>query len=79
MVIILDGLTQNILHARRKISHFLSDFKFLTSIDLDKRLKQIKLPILLYTCAPFSVLPFNISTTEEDVALTLTSPLDSPV
>ena len=37
-------------------------FKLVTSVDLKKCLKHIKLPILLDTCAPTSKLPSNIST-----------------
>ena len=38
------------------------DCKFATDVVLNKRLKQIKLPILLNTCAPISELTSNIST-----------------
>ena len=36
--------------------------KFPTALDLNKRFKQIKVPISLHTCVPFSTLPSNIST-----------------
>ena len=36
--------------------------KFATTVDLNKRLKQIKSPISFYTCAPISVLPYKLST-----------------
>ena len=38
-------------------------FKFATSVDLNEYLAEIKLPISLYTCAPISELPYNISST----------------
>ena len=37
--------------------------KFGTAVDLNKCLKQIKLPSSLHTWAPISDLPSNISTT----------------
>ena len=36
--------------------------KFATTVDLNKRLKRIISPISLYTYAPFSVLPYKLST-----------------
>ena len=44
---------------------FENDFKFANPVDLNKCLKQTKLPILLYTCAHISELPSNISTMSE--------------
>ena len=37
-------------------------FKFATTVDVNKCLTQIKLPISLYKCAPISKLPSHIST-----------------
>ena len=37
-------------------------FFFAIAIDLNNHLKQVKLPISLYTCAPISWLPSNIRT-----------------
>ena len=42
----------------------LKKIRFATSVDLNKRFKHIKLPILLGKCAPISDLPTNISTME---------------
>ena len=39
--------------------------RFVTVLDLNIYLNQIKLPISLHTCAPISELPSNISTTEQ--------------
>ena len=53
--------TQNTLRTWEGYQEFLiSNFIFATAIDLYKCLKQIKLPISLYTCAPIA--PFDIST-----------------
>ena len=38
------------------------NFKFAIALDLKNCAKQIKLPISLHTCAPFSELPSNTST-----------------
>ena len=43
-------------------SYFIFYLNLETSVELNKCLKQIKLPIELYTCALFSELPSNIST-----------------
>ena len=37
-------------------------FKFVTTVDLNKCFKQIKLQFLLFTCAPISELLSNLST-----------------
>ena len=34
----------------------------MSDVDVNKGLEQIKMPILLYSCTPFSELPSNIST-----------------
>ena len=60
MVIMLDGNTEHIAQPCSKKGILKNNFKFSTDVDLSKCLKQIKLPILLYTCAPFSELPSNI-------------------
>jgi len=40
-----------------------NNFKFVTAVDLNKGLTQIKVPIALYTCgAPISELSSNVST-----------------
>ena len=41
---------------------FKIDLKFETAVDLNKCLKQIKLPISTYSCAPISELPSDKST-----------------
>ena len=53
MVVILDGSSE--FEAKMKVVHT-------TAVDVDKCLKQIKLPILRHTCASYSELPSNIST-----------------
>ena len=44
--------------------------KYVSAHDLNKCLDQIKLPILPYTCVPFSELPSKISTMYERVSIT---------
>ena len=41
--------------------------RFAVVVDLNKCLNQIKLPILLDTCAPFPELPLNISTMSDSI------------
>ena len=55
-------VTQNILR-KCEGNHYISEEKcqIVTVPDLNKCLKQIKLPISLYTCAPISVLPSDLS------------------
>ena len=59
MVLILDGNSEHVTHVKRKT---LILFKFASSVDLDKCLKQVILSISRYTCAPISELPSYIST-----------------
>ena len=51
--------TFDVKHVYLKIN-----FKFSSAVDLYKYIKSIKLTISLYTCAPISELPFNVSTIE---------------
>ena len=62
LVPLLDGKSGHVAPVRRKQVHFEINFKLVTSIDLNISLKQIKLPISLYTCVHISELPSNIST-----------------
>ena len=63
MVLISDVNSEHVAHEWRKNGLFYH-FKFARTFDLKKtRLKQIKLPISLYTGAPIPELPFNMSTT----------------
>mgnify|MGYP001180615920 FL=1 len=45
---------------------FLNNFKFATSVDLNEYLKQIKISILLHTCAPIFEIPSTISNLPAD-------------
>ena len=55
-------VTQNTLRTRKGKYDFLeNNFIFATAVDLSKCLKIIKFSISLYTCAPNSELPSNIS------------------
>ena len=51
-------VTRNTLRTWKKVKKN----EFVTAVDLNKCLKQIKLPVYLYTCAPILELPSNIST-----------------
>ena len=62
MAHILDGNSDHAAHVWRKTVFFENVFKFETVVELKKCLKQIKLPILPYTCAPDSEIPTNIHT-----------------
>ena len=42
--------------------NFENDLKFALAVDLNKRPVQINLPVKLYTCAPLSELPSDVST-----------------
>ena len=53
-------VTQNTLHTREaKLVYFENDSRFATADALNKYLKYIELPILLYTCAHISESPCN--------------------
>ena len=70
MVLVLDGNSENVAHARSKNGSFLEKKnRFVTTLDLIKGFKQIKLQRLHHTCAPISELPSNISTMFKSVKL----------
>ena len=61
MVLILDGNSEHVAHAWRKMGPFGGkNIRFVTARDLIKCLEYIKLPRLLLTCAPISWLPSNM-------------------
>ena len=56
MVLILDGISEHVARVWRQ-------FSFVTTVDLDKCLEQVELPISLHTTyKPMSGLPSIIST-----------------
>ena len=55
-------VTQTSRTCEEKKVFFLNKSKFDAAVDLNKCLKQIKLIITLYICAPISELPYCIST-----------------
>ena len=56
-------VTQNMLRTCEENRTFSTEKnRFATALDLNKCIKQIKLPILRRTCAPFFEVPSNIST-----------------
>ena len=47
--------------ARMKENRYFKRIKFVTAVDLSKSLKQMKLPMLINTCAPISELSSNLT------------------
>ena len=63
ILLILDGNSEHVAHALRKIGLFgEKKHRFVTSLDLIKCLKRNKQQKWLLTCAPISELPSNLST-----------------
>ena len=58
MILILDGISGHVTHERIFLK---INFIFATTVDLSKRLQQIKWLNSLYTCTPIAELPSNIS------------------
>ena len=56
MVLELDGNSEYVAYVRSKTGHFFNKFKRVTAVNLNKWLKQIKLPILLIKCAHMSMI-----------------------
>ena len=61
MVLILDGISEPGAYMWRKTCIF-PRTKIWTAVDLNKCLYHVKLAISIYTCAPISEIPSNIST-----------------
>ena len=59
-ILVLDGNADHVAHVWRESVFFI--FIFAIAVDLNKCLKQVKLPISLYTCTHISELPSNLST-----------------
>ena len=53
---------QIIFQSKEQTGRFIICFKCVTAVDLEKRLKNIEFTISLYSCAPISELPSDIST-----------------
>ena len=62
MSLLLNGNSKHVAHEWKKKFYSEMIIKLAPALYLNKCLKHVKLPILLYTCAPFSELPSNIST-----------------
>ena len=60
MVLILDGRSKHQTRVWRKQDFYEINLRFATALDLNKYLKQLKLPISLHTYSPISELPPNI-------------------
>ena len=65
MVLTLDGDAKYVSHLLRKAG-FINDFKFATAVDQNKCLKQVELPISIYTVVPIAELPSCIRTVGVD-------------
>ena len=66
MVLELDGNSEYVAYVWSKTGHFFNKLKRVTAVNLNKWLKQIKLPILLIKCAHMSMIGeatlwFNLS------------------
>ena len=61
MVLILDGNSEHVAHARTKKSFRIKNIGFVATFEIIKCSKKIKTQRLLHTCAPISGLPSNIS------------------
>ena len=65
IVLILDSSLEHNAHVCRKTNLLLMILKFVTSDDVNKFLKQIKLLITPHTCTSHSKLPSNLSTMQD--------------
>ena len=62
MVLILDGSSEHVPHVSNKIDNFREKNEIDDAVDVTECLYQIEMPLLIYTRAPCSELPSNIST-----------------